>query len=172
MISPITTTNPGAIAAELHKQQTAAWWADPEYQAIEAEFLLKNPICEYCGRPATLAHHDDPRSYHSKEAYYNLDENGTPACGKCHWMYRRGFVICPVCKRHYMKPGAEKCWHCRGGKKSHHKRVHHGRKAAVHHPCQRREKYQGCRNGGTCNYSWRRARECTGFVGREAMVAC
>jgi hypothetical protein len=165
-MSSLAVTCPAAIAADQHKQKTAGWWADPEYQAIETEFLRKNPICEYCGKPATVAHHDDERAYWSKEEYYNLDANGTPACGKCHWMYRRGYEICPVCKAHYMRRGAEKCQHCRGIK-IHARRKHHtSRKRRNLHPCRFRQTFQRCRLTGICTHSWKRALDCGSFEER------
>ena len=170
--SPILVTCPATIAAELHRETTAGWWADPEYQAIEAAFLRENPVCEYCGRPSQVAHHDDPRVYRSKEAYYDL-RNMTPACHACHRQYRRGYVICPECLKvgeyHYMKRGAESCYRHRG---TFRKRVNHGRKTPVRHPCQYRRKYQHCAlltGPCVCNYSWRRARDCGGFTERKTV---
>jgi len=140
-----------------HQEKTGQSWADPEYQANEAEFLRENPICHYCGRPSTVAHHDEDWMYATKEAYYDLEHNGTPACGTCHWMYRRGYVVCPVCLEsgevHYMIRGSESC---------HRHRARQGRKLRhSRHSCDWNRGNQRCgnplRRDRVCPYSAQKA---------------
>ena len=142
-----------------HQEKTGQSWADPEYQANEAEFLRENPICHYCGRPSTVAHHDEDWMYATKEAYYDLEHNGTPACGTCHWMYRRGYVVCPVClaagEVHYMVKGSDSC---------HLHRARHGGKLRHHrHSCDWNRGNQRCgnplRRDRICPYSSRDAKQ-------------
>jgi len=165
-MSTLTTTCPQEIAATNHKKQTAEWWADPLYQAIAAK-RIEGETCHYCGqRPATLPHHDEDWMYLTKEAYYN-PENMTPCCGTCHWMYRRGYVICPECHEHYMRRGSEKCQHCRGVRVYTRRKPHYtSRKRRLLHPCRFRETFQRCTISGTCTHSWKRARECGKFEER------
>jgi hypothetical protein len=143
------------------------WWSDPVYQAIVAK-RIEGETCHYCGqRPATLPHHDEDWMYLTKEAYYD-PANMTPACGKCHWMYRRGYVICPACKMHYMRHGSDKCQHCRGIRVYARRKPHHtSRKRRLLHPCGHRLTFQRCTVHGICTHSWKRARECGGFEERQ-----
>lgn len=113
-ITPHSGCCPQERAIENHKRELREEvWPDPEYQAAEVEFLRENPECHYCGRPSEVAHHDNPNDYKDKESYRNLKENGTPACHRCHAMYRRGFEICPVClakgEYKYMIRGKDEC---------------------------------------------------------------
>jgi hypothetical protein len=64
-------TNPQRTRIENRQIGNIARWSDPKYQAIEAKFLNENPVCIYCGRPATVAHHDEDWMYATKEAYYD-----------------------------------------------------------------------------------------------------
>jgi len=112
-ITPHSCCCPQERAIQNHKRELREEiWPDPEYRAVEAEFLRENPKCHYCGRPSEVAHHDNPDSYHSKEEYYKK-ENMTPACHQCHAMYRRGYEICPVCLLkggyRYMVRGKDEC---------------------------------------------------------------
>jgi hypothetical protein len=157
-ISPITTTScPQAIAAANHKQQTAEWWADPAYQAIAADAIRGKP-CAYCGRPATLAHHDEDWMYLTKEAYY-APENMTSACGSCHRMYRRGLVICPACRKHYIRRTSEKCQWCRGVVRTQKDRNGRTYKSTYkrRHPCSKNLGQQRCGERIVCPYSPRKA---------------
>jgi hypothetical protein len=172
-ISPITTTScPQAIAAANHKQQTAEWWADPAYQAIAADAIRGKP-CAYCGRPATLAHHDEDWMYLTKEVYY-APENMTSACGSCHRMYRRGLVICPACRKHYIRRTSEKCQWCRGVVRTQKDRNGRAYKSTYkrRHPCLKNLGQQRCREKIVCPYSPRKApSECRAFVARKKEVS-
>jgi len=107
-------TCPQEIAATNHKiRNQTERWNDPEYHAIEDKLLKDNPTCQYCGiNPSEVAHHDEDWMYKDKAAYYD-PANMTPACRPCHYWYRRGFVVCPECKKigevHYMRRGSESC---------------------------------------------------------------
>ena len=157
---------PQEIAAANHKIKTAAYWADPEYQAIVAK-RIEGETCHYCRtRPATLAHHDEDWMYRPKEAYYN-PENMTPICWPCHENYRRGLVICPSCHEHYMRRDSDKCQYCRGvavigknGKRS-------GRSHVRRHPCRFNLGAQRCSKNGVCHYSPAKAEGCRKFERKE-----
>jgi hypothetical protein len=171
-LAAISTTCPQAIAAANHKRQTAEWWADPLYQTIAA-LAIKDKICAYCGiRPATLAHHDEDWMYLTKEAYYD-PHNMTPCCWPCHENYRRGRVICPVCRKHYIRRTSEKCRWCRGLAIVSRKGKAYFRKPEKYrrHPCRFHESYQGCQLHRICTHSWRRARACGEFEERKKEVS-
>jgi hypothetical protein len=163
MTSSISCTNPASIRALNRGIEHRAWWSDPEYQVIETAFLLANPFCEYCSRPSTVAHHDKPEHYRSKETYYN-PLNMTPACGPCHFHYRRGLEICPVClavgEYHYMVKGKTEC--------SRHGVAHPIRiRRRDIHPCRFHSGPQKCRKKIACPYPPRKAEECNKFERKE-----
>lgn len=168
MISPHHVTCQPAIAAANHKIITAEWWADPVYRAVEAQFLHNNPVCEYCGRPSTVAHHDNPNSYKSKAEYYK-PENMTPACARCHHEYRCGKVICPICRQHYIQRDGprDRCRWCRGIKQP---GLQSRYKYRQNHPCNRRIGKQRCQRTGrvfVCGYSAKKCRACDHFEERK-----
>jgi hypothetical protein len=163
-MSTLTTTCPAEIARigrqALHKE----WWDDPVYQAIAAK-RIEGETCHYCGqRPATLAHHDEDWMY-TKEAYYD-PQNMTPCCWPCHEKYRRGLVICPGCRKHYMRRDSGTCQYCRGvavvGKNG--KRI--ARAYKHKHPCQANIGSQRCSLNGVCPYNPQKAPGCRKFIQR------
>lgn len=167
-------TCPQTIAAENHKAKTSRWWADPRWPPLRDAFLGGNKVCAFCGGKATLVHHDKADSYHSQEEYYN-PENFTPCCMRCHHAYRTGYIICPVCRQHYMRPGKEMCRACavlkypelRGRHQSY--RYH----AKQRHPCAHRAGQQRCQRDGrcfVCGHSSKKAEACEYFKEREAKV--
>jgi hypothetical protein len=107
----MTVESPQSRRIAHYKQRMATIWEDPTYRAIVERFIAANPVCEYCGRPSSLAHHDADWMYQSIDEYYN-PANMTPCCASCHRMYRRGYVICPVCKEHYIKRSSDHCRNC------------------------------------------------------------
>jgi hypothetical protein len=139
-------TCPQAIAAANHKAKTERWWKDPRWRALSDAFLKENKTCEFCGGKSTLVHHDNANSYSSQEEYYK-PENFTAACARCHQAYRSGYVICPECRQHYMKPGNDKCRWCKGmpfaGAK-----FKPSYKVHQKHPCAHRVAKQQCRRDG------------------------
>ncbi|MDP3563539.1 MAG: hypothetical protein Q8R70_03520 [Methanoregula sp.] len=168
MIS-ITCTSQANISIENHKIGTASIWANPEYQAIAAK-RIEGETCYYCEiRPATLAHHDDPNSYKSREEYFK-PENMTPCCGVCHEQYRKGLVICPVCRQHYMKRTSEKCGHCRGDIRiSRDGKIRYHKPTAKRHPCTHRMGQQRCQRDGklyVCAHAKRTASTCDHYQER------
>jgi len=165
-LASIQTACPETIRAANRRAEHELWWDDPEDQAREAAFLQANPVCEYCGRPSETIHHNEPWMYRTREAYFDLEHNGTPACRQCHQQYRRGFLVCPVCKQHYIRPGSEKCQVCKGAKYV----TGNGKvvtRRRPHHPCKHRAAPQLCDLHRICTYSWRRARECGKFEERR-----
>jgi len=157
----ISTSCPQERRIANHQKTSGERWNDPEYQANEAVFLRENPECHYCGRPSTVAHHDEDWMYTTKEAYYDLEHNGTPACGTCHWMYRRGYVVCPVClsegEVHYMIRGSESC---------HRHRPRQGRKLR-----HRRHSCDWNRGNQRCGNPLRRDRVCP-YSAQKAAAGC
>jgi hypothetical protein len=172
-MSTLTTTCPAEIARigrqALHKE----WWDDPVYQAIAAK-RIEGETCHYCGqRPATLPHHDEDWHYFSKEAYYD-PQNMTPCCGTCHRMYRKGLVICPVCRKHYVLRSSEKCRWCRGLMQVSRKTGRVYPKSTTYrrrHPCGKNLGQQKCRQKIVCSYPPRKAEGCHWFVAREKEVS-
>jgi hypothetical protein len=160
-------TCPATIAAENHKCKTEKWWQDSEYRERSEMFLKQNRTCAYCGKKATLVHHDKKSSYYSREEYFN-PANFTACCMRCHQEYRKGDrVICPVCRQHYMKRDAEKCRWCVGIKDP-------GRKTRLkpRHPCTHSIGQQRCQRDGrlyVCSRSPKTADGCDHFRKREAV---
>lgn len=167
--------SPANIRIENRQARNRKTWRSQEWKHNKAEFLKNNPVCAICGKPAQTPHHPDPSVY-GTPAYYTL-AGCIPLCHRCHAQHHEGKVLCKVCKDHFHEPEFDCCLYCANPEDVEHRkyrkesRIRHRKKALVHHPCERRAKYQGCDNGGTCNYSWRRARECAGFMGREATAA-
>ncbi len=160
-------TCPQAIRAENHKAMTAMWWKDPRWRPLSDAFLKANKECEFCGGKATLVHHDNTDSYSSQEEYYK-PENFTAACATCHHAYRTGYIICPECRQHYMKPGKEKCRHCAGNKHPKSKQPYTYRDKQ-RHACKRRKGMQRCLRDGkvfVCGYSSQKASGCEHFEER------
>jgi len=156
MIIPITTTAcPEERRAANRHAKNLDIWNDPAYQAIAAKAIEGQP-CHYCGRPATLAHHDNADSYGSKKEYYK-PENMIPACGICHDQYRKGLEVCPVCKEkgeiHYMKRGSDCCYRHRAAEYQRRTRKHRGN----NHPCQHHTGPQKCDIRHICPHSAQRA---------------
>lgn len=170
-MSSISVTCPQEIRALNHKVVTGQYWNDPEYQAIAAE-AIRGKACEYCGRPAEVVHHDSPRSYHTKEGYYN-PENMTPCCNQCHAKYRKGLRICPECKQHYHYPSMhDKCQYCRGDVAVN-KFGRQTRKNRSRHPCSHRIGQQRCQRNGKLYVCARPAKSATGcdyYEAREVEV--
>jgi hypothetical protein len=165
-MSTITVTSQPNLRILYRKDKMPQWWQDPEYQAIEAEFIRENPVCEYCGRPSTVAHHDEDWMYKSREAYFD-PKNMTPVCGPCHFHYRRGLRVCPTCKKngivHYMQKGADECSLHGTYRKKYRK---NGRYKSIH-PCAMNVGPQRCSVHGVCCYAARKAKaECRWFVER------
>jgi len=53
-MTPLACICPQEIAAANHKIKTAAYWVDPEYQAIVAK-RIEGETCHYCGQPPAKA---------------------------------------------------------------------------------------------------------------------
>jgi hypothetical protein len=163
-------TCPQAIRAENHKAMTAKWWKDPRWRPLSDAFLKDNPVCEYCGKKSALVHHDNAKSYRSQEEYYK-PENFTAACLRCHHAYRTGYVICPVCREHYMKRDAEQCRACTGLKypKLQGRKQPYNYRAKQRHPCAHRVGQQRCQRDGrlfVCGRSSKNASGCEHFEER------
>lgn len=162
----IAVTCPEAIRTANHKETTGKWWQDPQWPPLRDAFLKVNKTCEFCGQKATLVHHDNAGSYSSQEEYFK-PENFTPACARCHHAYRTGYIICPVCRQHYMKPGNEMCRWCRGmphAGKPFEKRVKPSK-----HICDHRFGQQQCHRDGRvfiCTRSSKTAPGCDYFKKR------
>jgi hypothetical protein len=160
---------PQEIRSQNHKIKTGKWWQDPKYRALSEQFLKDIPVCEYCGGKSTVVHHDNADSYRSQEEYFK-PENFTAACFTCHSRYRSGYVICPICRQHYMKRGSDECRWCRGMPFS-------GRKLKKRtkpskHICDHRFGQQQCHRDGRvfiCTRSSKTAPGCDHFLKREAV---
>jgi hypothetical protein len=166
----IHCTCPQTTRAEFRKARNIDRWNDPQYRAIEAQLLKDNPECQYCGRPSTVAHHDEDWMYATKEAYYNL-ANMTPACHACHRHYRHGLEICPTClkagQHHYMMKGADECSRHRRSRPDYNRAP----KLKTRHPCGNHAGSQRCRRNGrvtVCARSPIKAEGCDHFQRREA----
>lgn len=158
---------PQEVRALNHKKGTAKWWQDPIYREISGQFLKDHPICEYCGKPSSVVHHDNANSYRSQEEYYN-PANFTPACARCHHEYRQGKKICPECRQHYIARANDKCRWCRGIRQPGHSSFYSeaARRSRQRHPCGNRAGQQRCQRNGrlyVCAWSASKCRACDHF---------
>jgi len=166
-VAVTATTCPAEIAQIGRQALHEEWWADPEYIHLTTLWLVGR-TCEYCGRPTTLVHHDSEWMYRTKEAYYD-PANWTACCGTCHRMYRKGLVICPVCKKHYILRSSEKCRWCRGLMEISQKTGRMYPRSTTYkrkHPCGKNLGQQKCTQKIVCSYSPRKAEGCGAFVRR------
>lgn len=87
-------------------------WKSKEWLAAKKEFLSKNPKCIWCGSPSVVPHHPYKSSY-GDTTYIDLYLSGAIAmCQRCHFSIHHNLILCPVCKTHYMRLGADKCYGC------------------------------------------------------------
>lgn len=194
MISPITVTCPAAIQTKNRRKKKGRIYQSAEWKRKKAAFV-KGKVCEWCGEAEEkklLPHH--PYKNTPDSAYEDLYlSECVVLCQKCHFMFeRRHKVICPRCLKNYMPadPSINCCWSChlkehpekavrievdrvlRESRKREEKRKRAEKMRALRHPCRHRGTEQKCRKSGTtCNYSWRRARECGGFALRKGETA-
>ena len=154
------STCPQEIRTANRRVTLQQWWNCAEYRELVLRYLTANPKCVFCGSKATTVHHDNDWMYRSREEYFNPD-NFTATCFTCHERYRKGLVICRVCRKHYHARGKEMCRHCSSEAMPKHKRrkrnLYHKRQR---HPCGRRFGMQKCRrNGATyiCPHSAKKA---------------
>jgi len=106
----ISAVCPEEIRARNRKKKNReSTWASKRWKAA-VKAWIPGRICLWCGRPAQVAHHPTDEDY-GKDGYFDLSQCWS-MCNTCHWMGRRGFEICPKCRRHYKLPQFEFCRHC------------------------------------------------------------
>ena len=156
-----------AIRVKSRQHALELIWQSDEWKERVKAFLKYHPFCHYCGRPATVPHHVTDETY-GKPAYLDLERHCIPLCGKCHFHYRRGYVICPVClangEYHYMMAGRDKC--------SRHQAFRPKGKYILRHPCANNYGNQICRRAGgqtICARSPRNAAGCDWFTERAPL---
>ena len=166
--TPHSCTCPQEIRKINHQRTTGDWWSDPEWRKVNEAYFKTPRTCAFCGRPARMIHHNEDWMYRSREAYFN-PANFTPVCRDCHYQYRKGRVICPVCNQHYMPANAEKCRWCQGWFKTPDqvtKSKTARRRIRQRHPCGNRTGQQRCQRNGrlyVCGFSSAKAPECDHF---------
>ena len=104
-----------------HHKEMQRWWALPEYICEREKFVLRNPVCVRCGRPAVTPGHSH-EDYILYEKYLDAvrTDKCDPLCSACNLMERKGMRPCPVCvkeyhdkkrtKIRYIPDGKEYCW--------------------------------------------------------------
>lgn len=173
IVRSITTECPQSRAKKGRRKKLSSIWNQKEHKARVKAFCA-GKVCAWCGSSEHLtAHHPYLESY--KGCYTDLELSGCIVlCSRCHFALHKGLVLCPVCGKRYYRVGGEMCKSCY--LEAHpevaaarerfmlEQKARRKKSSKVRHPCGNREKYQGCKNGGTCNYSWKRARACGGFA--------
>ena len=168
----ILCTSPANIAIENHRIKLNAIYGDKAEKKRRKDWCTGKKCACGCGRDANTPHHPTLDLYKEREVYLNLDEC-EPWYHRCHHSYHKGRVKCPRCGQSWVKEGSVRCGKCITNEEKEQIRIRKERRIklqnklhdrGVRHPCGNREKYQGCKNGGTCNYSWKRARACGGFA--------
>jgi len=107
-----STTCPQEIRAKNRRSALRKLWASPEWIAAKKAFLKNHPVCDWCGKTAVLPHHVTDETYGTPE-YLNLEAHCIPMCYICHQKGGQQLVICPVCRKHYMKRSSDRCRYCR-----------------------------------------------------------
>ena len=76
-----------------YKTNKSIWYTNAELRTWREEVLRRADYkCEYCGRKATIAHHNKPKKL---EPFFALDpEYGIACCKKCHYKYGHGDSDC------------------------------------------------------------------------------
>jgi len=104
-----------------HHKEMQRWWALPEYICEREKFVLRNPACIRCGRPAVCPGHAH-EDYILFERYLDAvrTDKCDPLCSACNLMERKGMRPCPFCvkeyhdkqrtKIKYIPDGKEYCW--------------------------------------------------------------
>lgn len=99
-------------AIKTRRKKLKKAWSTKEWDIAKKEFLDKNPVCVWCGEKSTVPHHPYMKSY-TDGTYLNLYLSGCISlCQRCHFSLHRGLMICPVCKKKYMRVGSEMCYGC------------------------------------------------------------
>ena len=87
-------------------------WKSKEWLVAKKKFLEKNPTCVWCGNKSTVPHHPYQSSY-GDSTYIDLYLSGAIAmCQRCHFSIHHNLMLCPECKQHYMRLGADCCYGC------------------------------------------------------------
>lgn len=110
-------SSPQNIAITNHHKLMQQWWTLPEYKKARKAFVVRNPVCVRCGRPATTPGHSQ-EDYFSYEKYLSVvqEDRCDPLCSGCNLMERKGRKPCPICvkesseKIHYIGQDQEYCF--------------------------------------------------------------
>lgn len=87
-------------------------WQTPAWKKAVKEFI-KGKTCQWCGSTIRLTAHHPYRSSLDDDTYMNLYLSGCIVlCNSCHYAVHHSLVLCPVCKKHYMRLGADQCYGC------------------------------------------------------------
>jgi hypothetical protein len=103
--------SPDNVRISNRKKKLRAIWRSPEWKKGVKEFV-KDKKCQWCGSTTKLtAHH--PHYQRSDEVYLDLYLSSCLVlCNRCHFSIHKGLQLCPVCGVHYMRVGADRCYHC------------------------------------------------------------
>ena len=88
-------------------------WQSKEWKDAVKAFVEDKGKCAWCGGTEYLtAHHPYQKSY-AGDVYLNLYLSGCIClCRKCHAAVHHGLVLCPRCKKKYMRFESEMCFEC------------------------------------------------------------
>lgn len=109
LITTLTPYPPCQIQTENHKKQQAKIYKSDEWIKARKGFIKQNPVCVYCGKPATTPHHPTRRDY-GTPAYIAEISDCEPTCKSCHLSMHTGKHLCPKCGKHWTK--YEICLNC------------------------------------------------------------
>jgi hypothetical protein len=98
--------------ASNRKKANRKVWASPAWKAAVKEFT-KGKVCQWCGGTESLTAHHPYQSSYGNDTYINLYLSGCLClCKSCHFSIHHNLILCPVCKSHYMRLGADMCYGC------------------------------------------------------------
>lgn len=115
-----TTICPEEIRTANRFEMLEDIWATPEWRSNSDVYIAEHPVCHYCGKPSKLVHHTSKDDYPNGrmdlagiKRYMDFTRSKVvPCCFRCHAEYRKGRVICPKCKKHYIALDQLCCEYC------------------------------------------------------------
>jgi hypothetical protein len=87
-------------------------WRSAAWRKAVKEFT-KGKVCSWCGGTTYLTGHHPYRNSYGNDTYIDLYLSGCIIlCRSCHYAIHHSLILCPICKKHYMRLGASMCYGC------------------------------------------------------------
>jgi len=110
MASPTSSPENNRISSRKKKMRKT--WQTKEWKDAVKEFT-KGKVCQWCGGTSYLTAHHPYRNSYGNQTYLDLYLSGAIVlCRSCHFAIHHSLILCPVCKKHYMRLGADMCYGC------------------------------------------------------------